>query len=107
MTDNVMNRILAAERDADKRIAEAKAAAEEAILHCEAECALKIADAEDLEGQALKAAASKAEGKAAAIIDSHRENAFSEAERMIREASVNLECAIATVAGEIMNYGNK
>ena len=107
MNDNVMNRILAAERDAADRFAKAKADADEAELHCEAECALKLADAEALEGKALKAAASKANEKAAEIIDSHRENAFTEAERMIREASVNLESAIATVAGEIINYGNK
>jgi len=107
VTDEVMDRILACERNAASRISDAKAAAADAVARAEAESALSIADAESLCEQTCKAARTKAEGKAAAIIEKHEEAAFIEAERIIREASAKLDRAIAAVAGEIMNYGNK
>ena len=77
------------------------------MARAEAEASLSVSEAEALCEETRKAAAAKAEEKAAVIIGKHEEEAFAEAERIIREASVNLERAVAAVAGEIMNYGTK
>lgn len=102
VTDNVMERILAAEREAEKRIRTAKKDAADRISQAEADAACMIDEAVKDAETALKAAAKKAQEKSLQIKKLHTDEAISEAESMIRSVGDHFENAVAVVVQEIV-----
>lgn len=102
MKDNVMERISAAEREAEEKIRCAKRDAADRISQAEADAACMIAEAEKDAETALRAAVKKAQEKSLQIKKLHADEAIAEAENMIRSVGDSFDTAVAVVVQEIV-----